>query len=613
MAFQNRLGLGLRLLAGLGMVFALAAGAQPVEINRAAWMPEAPVGGPDWSRARPVELPDDLIDRHEAGAPSWYRLAFTLPSIPAASQSIYFPAVYAQLHLTLNGHALGATGSIDERIPRSWKVTRIFDVPAGYLVAGENVLMIRAGGDGLWTFAPPLIGNADLLHLAYSQKIIATAAAPLAIGAMVSLLGVFVLVLWIHRRGEALYGYFGAANLMWGLHIAWNLLPFSVFPHPHNQVLWTATYAFWVSLLVIFFIRYTGRPYTRLVRFMWGFGLAGYPMLYTAQALGSFDLASGLWRAASIVFVLAGLVIVTRFAWQHRRVDSLLLMATGAVSASFAVRDWWIAQEGSTLNPVWLVPYAGLAFLLLFGWLLASRFNRDIDALERANETLNQRVAEKSRELAQNHERLTRIEQQQAALEERGRILRDMHDGIGTKLMISLRSLERGEMGSPAAAELMHECIDELRLTVDASDQTDGDVAGLLANLRYRLADRLQKAGLQIDWRVGDTPLVPALTGSAGRELLRILQECLGNILKHARASEVRFETTHDSSADEVVVLIRDNGRGFDVEAARRAGHGLNNIRLRAQRMGARLAVSSSPGGTEVRVAFPLGAQTAIR
>lgn len=613
MAIGPHLGHALRLLASLSMVFTLAAGAQPVEINRAVWMPEAPDGTTDKSRAKPVQLPDDLIDRHETGAPSWYQIVFTLPSTPVASQAIYFPAVYAQLHLTLNGRELGTTGGINERIPRSWKVTRIFDVPLGYLAAGENVLMIRAGGDGLWTFAPPLIGDADQLHFAYSQKIIATAAAPLAIGAMVSLLGVFVLVLWIHRRGEALYGYFGAANLMWGLHTAWNLLPFAVFPHPHNQVLWTATYAFWVSLLVIFFIRYTGRPYTRLVRFMWVFGLTGYPMLYAAQALGSFDFASGLWRAASIVFVLAGLMIVTRFAWQQRRVDSLLLMATGAVSASFAVRDWWIAQEGSTLNPVWLVPYAGLAFLLLFGWLLASRFNRDIDALEKANETLNQRVAEKSRELAQNHERLTRIEQQQAALEERGRILRDMHDGIGTKLMISLRSLERGEMASPAAAELMHECIDELRLTVDASDQTDGDVAGLLADLRYRLADRLQKAGLEIDWRVGDTPLVPALAGSAGRELLRIVQECLSNILKHAGASAVQFETTHDIAANEVLVLIRDNGRGFDVESVRSSGHGLNNIRLRAQRMGARLAVSSSAGGTEIRVAFPLQQAAATR
>lgn len=613
MAFEPCLCHALRLLAGLCMLFALAARAQPVEVNRAIWMPEAADGTPDRSRAQPVQLPDDLIERREAGSPSWYLIGFTLPSLPAASQSIYLPAVYAQLHLTLNGHALGTTGSIGERIPRSWRVTRIFDVPRDYLEAGENQLLIRAGGEGLWTFAPPLIGNADQLHSAYSQKIIATAAAPLAIGAMVSLLGVFVLVLWIHRRGEALYGYFGAANLMWGLHTAWNLLPFSVFPHPHNQVLWTATYAFWVSLLVIFFVRYTGRPYIRFVRFMWGFGLAGYPMLYAAQALGHFDLASGLWRGVSIFFVLAGLAIVTRFAWQRRRVDSLLLMATGAVSASFAVRDWWIAQQGSTLNPVWLVPYAGLAFLLLFGWLLASRFNRDIEALERANETLNQRVAEKSRELAQNHERLTRIEQQQAALEERGRILRDMHDGIGTKLMISLRSLERGEMDSPAAAELMHECIDELRLTVDASDQTDGDVAGLLANLRYRLADRLQKAGLQIDWRVGDTPLVPSLTGSAGRELLRIVQECLSNTLKHAGASAVQFETTHDASTNEVVVLIRDNGSGFDVESARGAGHGLNNIRLRAQRMGARLAVSSSAAGTEVRVAFSLGAQATTR
>lgn len=570
------------------------------------WMPATQAGVPDTSRAIRVQLPDDLVERHSNEAVSWYRLEFRLPAVPAENQSIYFPAIYAQLEVALNSHALGTTGSMADRVPRSWRATRIFDVPSDYLVAGDNVLMIRAGGVGLWTFAPPLFGNADQLHGAYSKRIISTAVAPLAIGVMVALLGLFVLLLWMHRRGEALYGYFGAANLMWGLHTGWHLLPFALLPHPHNQVLWTASYAFWVSLLVIFFIRYTGQPYTRFVRFMWGFGLAGFPVLYAAQMLGRFDIASGLWRGASILLVLVGLVIVTRFAWRHRRVDSVLLMATGSVSASFALHDWWIAQEGNSLNPVWLVPYAGLAFLLLFGWLLASRFNRDIDALEQANQTLNLRVAEKSRELVQNHQQLLKVEHQQAALEERGRILRDMHDGLGTKLMISLRSLERGEMGCAAAAELMHECVDELRLTVDASDQTEGDVGGLLANLRYRLAGRLSKAGLEIDWRVGDTPPVPALTGSAGRELLRIVQECLSNTLKHSHANCVQFETIHDADAGQVLVLVRDNGKGFDVEAGRRSGRGLNNMRMRAQRIGAKLEIGSSPAGTEIRLAFPV-------
>ena len=233
--------------------------------------------------------------------------------------------------------------------------------------------------------------------------------------------------------------------------------------------------------------------------------------------------------------------------------------------------------------------------------------SRGLDALEQSHETLNQRVAEKSHELGVNHERLRQIEQQQAALEERSHILRDMHDGLGTKLMISLRSLERGEIDSDKAAAVVRECIDELRLIVDASGQTDGDIAGLLANLRYRLGERLQRAGLAIEWRVTDTPPVPALTGGNGQELMHIVQACLNNILQHANASAITFETQYLTDDKNVVLSIRDNGRGFDAFAATNiADHGIANMRMRAERLGAMLAVISAPTGSEIRLTFPL-------
>ena len=249
--------------------------------------------------------------------------------------------------------------------------------------------------------------------------------------------------------------------------------------------------------------------------------------------------------------------------------------------------------------------------MALFGWLLLGRFNRNIDSLERVNETLNERVADKTRELADNFERLRKAERQQSMLEERSRLLRDMHDGLGSKLMISLRSLERGEIGNQAAADLVRDCIDELRLTVDAYDQTDGDLAGLLANLRYRLGDRLKVAGLEVEWKVAETPPLAVLE-KGGRELMRIIQEALNNILKHAHATRVVFETSVEG--DHVRVSLRDNGRGFAATAGTEGavGHGLANMRLRAEKLGATLQFIGAPTGTEVRMRLPLTQQNTL-
>ena len=585
----------------------VAAAETPIQVLDATqWMPARADGTPDLRKALAVVLSKDLYEPRVKNEPVWYRFTFKLDRAPTQRQAIYFPALYVQVEPFINGHPLGATGKMTDMPERSWRGARIFEIPESYLNAGENEVFLRVGGRNAWTFAPPEIGDRARLQARYTQKIVATAIAPLAMGAMVALLGIFVLALWIHQRGEALYGYFGVAATIWGLHTVWFLTPTSLFPMPHNRVLWTATYTLWISLFVIFFVRYTGQPHRRFERFMWCFAILGYPVMYIAQYAGVFPIASVALRAISIVCVLIGLIIVVRFAWRTRRVDGVLLMLTGGVSLGFGVYDWHIARTGA-LNPVWLVPYAGLAYLILFGWLLATRFNRDLDALEQSHETLNQRVAEKSHELGVNHERLRQIEQQQAALEERSHILRDMHDGLGTKLMISLRSLERGEIDSDKAAAVVRECIDELRLIVDASGQTDGDIAGLLANLRYRLGERLQRAGLAIEWRVTDTPPVPALTGGNGQELMHIVQACLNNILQHANASAITFETQYLTDDKNVVLSIRDNGRGFDAFAATNiADHGIANMRMRAERLGAMLAVISAPTGSEIRLTFPL-------
>lgn len=586
-----------------------------IELKKPTWMPMLADGRPDYSRSEALAQPDALHPLGEDRNPSWYQYEFVLDHVPQDLQAIYFPGFYAQLELTLNGRALAVSGPRDARPERGWRMARLFEIPREYLSAGTNTLLIRVGGYRAWTFGLPQVGAFDLLQREYIKRIVGTSIAPITIGAMMTLLGLFVTALWIHKRRESLYGYFGVASLLWGLHTIWSLIPYPPFPQPHERVIWTGMYTFWVSLLVIFFLRYTGKQWTRFVRGMWYFAVAGFPVLYAASYFNAFGLASAVGRGFAILCVLAALAIVIRYTWQERRTDSLLLAATGIISAGFGIRDFLVTLAPGTLTPIWLVPYAGIAYMVLFGWLLVGRFNRNIESLENINETLTMRVAEKTRELGDNFERLREAEHQQNTLEERARILRDMHDGLGAKLMVSLRALERGEIDKQGAAELVRDCIDELRLTVDAYDQTDGDLAGILANLRYRLGDRLKAAGLDVEWKVASTPPVPVLE-KGGRELMRIIQEALNNVLKHANATRVVFETALEGS--HVRVSLKDNGRGLassengtlhDVAT----GHGVTNMRLRAQLLGARFSIVGSGAedgmgmsGTEVSVYLPL-------
>ena len=98
--------------------------------------------------------------------------------------------------------------------------------------------------------------------------------------------------------------------------------------------------------------------------------------------------------------------------------------------------------------------------------------------------------------------------------------------------------------------------------------------------------------------------IVRRLSPEAEKGLLRISQEALSNVLKHAQASEVRIDLCFD--AHQVRLSVRDDGRGFE-PGRHHAGLGLASMQNRASALGGEWAISSGAGrGTEVRVSIPI-------
>ena len=105
-----------------------------------------------------------------------------------------------------------------------------------------------------------------------------------------------------------------------------------------------------------------------------------------------------------------------------------------------------------------------------------------------------------------------------------------------------------------------------------------------------------------------DIRATPSMTPLAELQLLRILQEALSNVRKHARAKSARVELAQVDGR--VSAAVQDDGRGFDPEAMHREGFprfGLAIMRERAQSIGGELSVESAPGrGTRVSIEVPV-------
>jgi signal transduction histidine kinase len=126
----------------------------------------------------------------------------------------------------------------------------------------------------------------------------------------------------------------------------------------------------------------------------------------------------------------------------------------------------------------------------------------------------------------------------------------------------------------------------------------------VLATLRFRLGKRLELAGIAIEWDMQDLPALAWLGPPQALQLIRIVQEVLTNVLKHAIATRLRI-SAHCKQPD-VEVCIADNGMGFMV-AAVAAGRGMRNLRQRAASLSGSISIESNPGsGTTVRLRLPI-------
>jgi len=281
-------------------------------------------------------------------------------------------------------------------------------------------------------------------------------------------------------------------------------------------------------------------------------------------------------------------------------ISSLISTATRLEQKDFSVRSHENAS-GELLN-----------FQRTFNQMIDSLQQNDADLQQKVsaataslNYTVNQ-LSEKNTALAQQRQETIDLERSKAILEERERIMRDMHDGIGGQLVASLALLEREEDShiKQNIFAVLTECLNDLRLIIHSLSMQNSVLSSLLADFKYRTSRKLEQLDIELNWHVDDAAEHCNIKPQTGLHLLRILQEAFTNILKHAKANSIDF--TAKQSKHGFQILIQDDGL-FTPDSLNEQGHGISNMKTRAKKLGGCLDIEQpASGGCRIILNIPV-------
>jgi len=322
--------------------------------------------------------------------------------------------------------------------------------------------------------------------------------------------------------------------------------------------------------------------------------MTGKPLRHLAMRQPEPDFRESVARdaVAAYLFVAFGLLVV--------------------VSLWLAVRQWilrpldLIGQSLAQANPALISPLlqerselGRIAQLVKSSFLQKTTLEREIDERRLAEMALRDSEA-----------------QVRHSLELRGRLARDLHDGViqsiyaaGLGLESALSQLARDPEGVRPRLQLcrqsLNDIIREVRGFINGIEPEELHQRGFAQELTMLTRTMQALWPVQINARI-DPATAPLLSPVQEINALQISRECISNAVRHGGAQTIEVFLGEENGAG--YLKVRDDGRGFNPSAIRAGGSGLSNIKSRAADMSGSLHVDSKPGhGCHITVTFALG------
>ena len=317
------------------------------------------------------------------------------------------------------------------------------------------------------------------------------------------------------------------------------------------------------------------------------------------QASGAVSLACLAVKLVVAALVTVSIARMTRYTQSLR---SWLALAACAMGLGVWLYHAAALDTTQAVLPVGLYPYA---FFLFVVWKLVS-LNPDADKkLAHVETSFAATSTMQPMSSLSADDDLVLL----AVRGERQRIAYELHDNVCSQIVSILSALQGADQPQKRFVMLsLEQCLSDLKMTVDAMESFEEAVTLSLGRLRYRIQPGLDRQAITMCWDVEVSEQLSAIHGIYAQQVLRIAQESLANVMRHAKASSVRVACRYVPEFNHLSLQVSDNGVGMAAHHEHRCmGRGLTSMKRRAAAVGGFLTISSPrAGGTHVSLVLPL-------
>ena len=535
--------------------------------------------------------------------------SFQIDEIPESGLGLWGRVPSDSGRLFLNGQFLYGEGDIELPDVTYHKLSyELIHIPPSMLVSGKNnlevIMTYDIAREALIT--RPLIGEYRSIAQAYQWRNLLRSEGRAITVAIGFTLALFILVALIRAEKRALLFWLFSLTILWALQNMFHI--WAQIPLQGNA---RGLYYSLITLLLsacwpIFVDEWTERPrkyfqYTIFLVLAVSLLAAIYWMMLSGD-VSAFTQVESILDWSGMLFIAA---VMIRLIWHFLAVDDqrnweAALLITLAMLVAVQRINFFLWGVGP--------PYFELSqplFLLTFAVAYFSRNFRLFQSSKQINTLLQSQLNTRTAELETAHARETQFVRQQALDEERQRIMRDMHDGLGSNLMSMLMMAKRGKAKHDEYAEGLQLVIDEMRLMIDSMDSVGESLRAALAIFKKRVVPRARNAGFAVTWSNTADDIMPDYGPRDVLQIFRILQEAITNALKHSGGDAIDIAILPSSDPQFAMrITVADNGGGL-VDPQQR-GRGLSNMKNRANGIDAELSVQDNKQGVEVVLELPV-------